>query len=499
MAITEMPCPKCGENIKSNMVRCWNCGAFVKPEVEQAFLQRQAGMMQSRVGGGAAGTIQAGDSDFDLSPGSDLLETEDAEDGGGSESAQEYRLMPDDDIPAPAVETPEAEAPASADEAPQPADKPAPTVASAATVEGPATPHSVATAGDALLATAMQEEQETVRRKKKARLAGGGVIVFCPNGHRIQVDEKYRGKPGKCPQCKSAFFVPAAPLKTETTEPGTEQPAAAPAEASATGKYQHWVTDVRLHRVVPTKLQLKLGSVAGDYDTVDVGFSATDLLIATVFPKTGMFRDSAEKKKKPGTRQAMLDYLKANPTLDAVPVPAKRVLSAEQVREIRMAQPVPADQDSILAEVQVFGANRMAVRLPGTDDKGARLYLSFFLSNFREFSRLLDVVYQISGFGAGLGFPLEDQVKEFKCHYTDSVIQSLDDLAWYKADPALQVVTLGRQCSVCGLVVSEEARKKEKLGGKSGSGIAKAKCPKCKQNFGNKTLHGLKSEGIKMV
>ena len=47
----------------------------------------------------------------------------------------------------------------------------------------------------------------------------------------------------------------------------------------------------------------------------------------------------------------------------------------------------------------------------------------------------------------------------------------------------------GWRCSGCKLVVSEDARKKEKIGGSAGRGIAKAKCPKCKQPFGNNPLY----------
>ena len=43
-------------------------------------------------------------------------------------------------------------------------------------------------------------------------------------------------------------------------------------------------------------------------------------------------------------------------------------------------------------------------------------------------------------------------------------------------------------------MVSEESRKKEKLGGAAGKGIAKAKCPKCTQKFGEITLFGIRKE-----
>jgi hypothetical protein len=40
------------------------------------------------------------------------------------------------------------------------------------------------------------------------------------------------------------------------------------------------------------------------------------------------------------------------------------------------------------------------------------------------------------------------------------------------------------------LIVSEDSRKKEKVGGKSPDSVAKSKCPKCKQKMGNHQLRG---------
>jgi hypothetical protein len=59
-----------------------------------------------------------------------------------------------------------------------------------------------------------------------------------------------------------------------------------------------------------------------------------------------------------------------------------------------------------------------------------------------------------------------------------------------KADTARPAVVLGHKCEKCGLIVSEDSRKKEKVGGKSPDSVAKAKCPKCKQKMGNHQLRG---------
>ncbi len=43
----------------------------------------------------------------------------------------------------------------------------------------------------------------------------------------------------------------------------------------------------------------------------------------------------------------------------------------------------------------------------------------------------------------------------------------------------------GHICTTCGIADTEEPRAKKKLGGAAGKGIAKAKCPKCSNKFGD--------------
>jgi predicted Zn-ribbon and HTH transcriptional regulator len=51
-------------------------------------------------------------------------------------------------------------------------------------------------------------------------------------------------------------------------------------------------------------------------------------------------------------------------------------------------------------------------------------------------------------------------------------------------------VVIGHKCQGCGLVVSEDSRKKEKVGGKNPASVAGAKCPKCKAKMGKGILMG---------
>ncbi len=34
------------------------------------------------------------------------------------------------------------------------------------------------------------------------------IMVVCPNGHKLKVKDKYAGKSGRCPMCKSRIRVP---------------------------------------------------------------------------------------------------------------------------------------------------------------------------------------------------------------------------------------------------------------------------------------------------
>ncbi len=345
-----------------------------------------------------------------------------------------------------------------------------------------------------LLAAAMAEEKEAGKRPKrrssrvkKVAEVKGGLVVFCPLGHRIHVQERHAGRIGKCPQCKNLFFVPKLAPGDATAD--AEQTVAATA-ASASGAYSGWIVELKLHTVNPTKLKLKPGSLLNEFETADVAGSATDLLIATVFKAEGMFGGN-EKVKKPATRQALFEYLAADKPAAQAPVSRAVVVGAEEAGQLKIVQPADPNEESIFASVPVFGEGRIAVRLPGIVEPGSRLYLSFGLSEFREFSQLLEKTFGVTNYGGELDIPLVDHFTEHKCHYSDSVLLALDDLTWYKADPKLKTKLLGYKCAGCGLVVSEDSRKKEKIGGKTGSGIAKAVCPKCKKKFGNLPLYGL--------
>jgi len=545
----EESCPRCGSKVPRGVLRCRDCGSYMNPEVEAAAMAQQASRMFTP-GGSSGGLLGRGaafgssaynqavspatssfaevadDADFDLVPELDLRADEvdevmhqhettgdedDFEMGDGT-GASEYGVAgapggstateapaPIPDLTASPAQAPAAEASAS------PATSGAP--------PAPAVDHSVSTAGDVLLDAALAEQAEQSRRAKLGRrrprrqaitaLSGDRILVFCPNGHRVQVQERHRGRTGRCPNCRALFFVPLPTTAQTLGEAGGQSSAAPGGEAGAAATpaapvgYTKWITDVRLHRVNPAKLKLVPGSLAGEYESVDLGASAENLLLAVVFAGSGPFRSMQEPKKKPATRQAMLQHLAANKPLEELPVPKKYPLTPDMLAQFKIVQPAVPGEESLFADVPVFGKGRIAIRVAAADGTADRAYLSFTLSQFREFSQLLTESFGLADYGKGTSIPLADTISDATCHYSDAVLHALasDHLEYYESDPAIKLIVLGRKCAKCGLVVSEDSRKKEKIGGKTDASVAKALCPKCKSKFGNITLYGFPTAG----
>ena len=346
-----------------------------------------------------------------------------------------------------------------------------------------------ATPEDDLLKIAADEEAE-IAHVRKAATSKDTFVVYCPQGHRIRVREKFRGKTGKCPKCESTFVVPLKPkpnAKRKTDHELNTVNAGEGGTTAGSGRYAHWLTDVRLHTVVPEKLKLKIDSLLNEFQAVDLGISADDLLLVTLVASAGMF--GGNLKKKPAIRAAMMEQLaKPEAPIDGLAVATKRQFAKETFAQLVVVQPAPLDTESLFGNIPVFGAGRIAVRLPkSAEDKYAQ-YLSLSLSEFRAFAQALQAVGGLVGLGENTEIPLTDHYESYKCHYSEVPVRDLASIDYYRKDPTFKLEIGGWKCSGCGLIVSEDARKKEKLGGLNGKGLAKAKCPKCAQKFGSNAL-----------
>jgi ribosomal protein L40E len=516
-------CPKCGEPYRKGLLRCSNCSAFTRADIEAEYHKRQGTAEVHTTGHFDLPEFNASDSGVftdvnQLYPNDSTIAIGTGEDAefelSVSDNDFEFELDADihlrDDHARPAApaeatyalrtpeptsaadELPPVLAQAAAEEA---APTPIPLAVSAGSDEKKAAlaaetavPHSEATGGDTLLEIAKAEEADVEQTKRSYRdKLRGGFIVYCPRGCRIRVADRHRGKTGQCPRCGSLFHVPlkAAPKAAGKADEVAAQEAAAP--AGVYGKWSGWMADVHAHVVVPTKLKIKPDSLIKEFQAVDLAFSEEGLLVVTLVTSAGLF--GANEKKKPTIRALVQDHLKSVGKVEGLPAPVQRLYPTETLRQLAMAQPVPPEVESIFGGVPVFGAARIAVRLPKLGDETAAQYLSFSLSEFRDFAQRLQAIGGPESLGGNTEVPLTEVYTKLKCHYSEQPVQELQSLPYYQADKAFTLQIAGWRCEKCSLVVSEDARKKEKIGGLNGKGIAKAKCPKCKSKFGSHPLY----------
>ena len=534
-------CPKCGETCRQGLVRCWSCGTFLRPDIEASYLRRKESAtvepmqtfdmevieessvterdsIQRRhlatpesllAAAPLAFEEDSGDDDFELADDVQLSEVEDdafdlAEtvhlraEGDESEATSEptFRLRGVTESSSPPTVPTVSEVAGGGDMETIPLMPLSATAEDPQAVEAFAAIESTeavssapqATPEDELMKIAADEEAE-IARARKAGTTKDTFVVYCPQGHRIRVREKFRGKTGKCPKCAATFMVPLKPKPNAKKKTDSEMNTvtASVARSAASGRYATWLADVRLHTVVPEKLKLKADSLLNDFQSVDVGIAGGDLLLVTLVASVGMF--GSNLKKKPAIRAAMVEHLaKPDASIDGLAVATKRQFAKETFAQLAVVQPAPIDTESLFGNIPVFGAGRIAVRLPKSAEDKHTQYLSFALSEFRAFTQALQAVGGLEGLGANTEIPLTDHYEMSKCHYSDVLVRDLASVEYYRKDPTFKLEIGGWKCSGCGLIVSEDARKKEKLGGLNGKGLAKAKCPKCTQKFGSNAL-----------
>ena len=315
------------------------------------------------------------------------------------------------------------------------------------------------------------------------------LLVFCPNGHRIEVDQKYRGLTGKCPKCKSPFFVPV--LATSGAKTSEETPVEEPPPVTGFGPYTHWLDDVRIHSLNPERLKLKAGSLKGDFQFYDLALGSDEMAAVTYTKKKGSAAVKPKKRQK--DRESVQETLGTGGTVEDSAAVASLKFPGDQAASIAVVQPAAYAHDSMFAGIPVFGEGRIAVRLPAGDDPARVLFASFTLTGFRQFATAMREAYGYSDLGHAEGIPLTDVFAEGPCHYSEETLRFLEDPQYHEADADIKLQRVGRKCQECGLLVSEDMRKKEKIGGANGKSIAKAKCPKCSQKFGSISLYTIEA------
>lgn len=294
----------------------------------------------------------------------------------------------------------------------------------------------------------------------------------------MRVREHQMGKSVRCRKCGAGLNVPQL-LKKKADNTPEKKEVKLP-----------WMQDCDHVTVDPGNLRLKAGSVAGNATPVDVIISEAGIGIFTLAGKAkgGLFTKgkAAPVEEK---RAAILSALQAGGTLASVPAEKTIFVPADKVAELLIVQPVKHAHESMFAGVPVFGEGRIAIRIPAENKSGEQEFLSLGLTDFRFFKTHLQRLLEAKDFGDEQGIPMDDKKSAHKCHYTGLILNALTDTAYHEHDRHMELTLLGRKCSSCEIAISEESRKKQKIGGASGRGIAKAKCPKCASKFGDKSLY----------
>ncbi len=514
----EFSCPDCGEQVREGLVRCWNCGGFLKPELEERFQKIQSRPQKIIYSPATADerntdldalmsrksrkTSQADGGDFELTGSSSPEATPAAEIPMINRGAETDTVVADE-TSTPSDSADEIGVRDSAAGESKDADTPPRERASAG---GDEVAHSIATGGDALMELAAQEEQERGQRMADRGISVEGVkairdgfLIDAPKGCRIQVRDERTGELrrltfGSSSRVRISLLdkLEAIAKAKKDGKPGAK-PDTGPKHRSA-GVYQRWMSGVHRHTLYPEKLKLKADSMAAEFVPVEVGFAEESMLVATLpsAKKAGLFgsgKSKATDEVDPTTK--LLEHFRAGKSLNDAPVGEKKEYTADQVAELRIVQPAASLSESLFAGIPVFGTGRIAVQLPLTEAGVQPQFLSFGLSKFREFAEVLSSMYAMGQFGHNMDIPLTDTFSQHKCHSSDVKILALEGLTYYQADPDSEVVLAGWLCTACGIAISEDARQKEKLGGKGGKGMAKVKCPKCAEKFGSNPLYTL--------
>ncbi len=517
---SEVSCPNCGEHVRVGVVRCWNCQAFMRADIEQKYQEmisqdrpviysdaredveedaKAASRSRDRstdqeadfdLGDDVA--LYAEDGDFELasddnaSPKSTNPAPEILEPLASNEPDEEKQTTPPETKPEePSDDSYAVAEPAESEDKASDDSRPTPTESKG---ESTGEDHSIATGGEALWEIAQTEQMRKTQQKrtqKSVKVRPGSVLVYCPNGHRIEVQERHRGRVGRCPKCKSAFTVPVT--KSEKKSGDNES-----TEAQAMSAPESHFADLHLHHVDPGKLKLKQGSLAKTFETIDICLSEEGMLLISLSKKGGLFGGASKPEE---LRKELFEYLSLDKGLKKAPGENNHFFSLDDLKQLAVVHPTAYAHESILGGVDVFGPGLIGVRVPKREDNKLE-FLALTLSQFRKLREQLQKQCGIELEFEVDQIPLQDKTTPSLCHYTDEPIKSLNHIVFYENDSEQEIELVGWKCQACGLTVSEDGRKKENIGGKTGKGIAKAKCPKCENAFGKNPLYALKQEPL---
>ncbi|MCA8986089.1 MAG: hypothetical protein KDA78_00515 [Planctomycetaceae bacterium] len=491
----EAPCRECKAMNREGSVRCWQCGAFLKEEIEKIYqeMQLRPATIISTVDQSEYLESDVDElpqlSEMDAGPESDA-DFELNEDFAMYEVGEDW--APTDAQYAPAFEDDEDEL---SDEGEQQAAE-----------ESEPEPDPE----EELLKLAAHEEKaatrkDTVRKKRRIKR---GFTIKAPCGCKIRVQNYHQGKVGFCPKCNVPFMVPVIqkPSKAE------DQSGKAAIEPLSN---EQLITDVRWVEIATAKFKPKANCLKGKGDVVDAVRWNDELIL--VWQKQKGLKGKPEEQKAT-LRSNIATHVRANRPQRALPTDRFEVISAEKWNTLKVIQPGSAE--SLTAGEEVFGPGMIAIELPpppaepvvetthpaakkGKKPKKPKKpaappipptrCLVLTISQYREFQKW--AAAQTGQEQALLveGVPLTDEVVSRTCALSEHEFEVLADPGYLQHDPKTPLVEVGWACQCGEVFICEEHRAEQKFGGKKPAGLAKAKCPKCEQKFGNNPLFHLKS------
>ncbi|MCP4782444.1 MAG: hypothetical protein GY878_02695 [Fuerstiella sp.] len=513
------PCPKCSELVRSGLVRCWNCNAFMRADIEAKYRELKS-KPQAIIF-----------SDIPLEERTEMLPATETTDGGHpremfdaeEEDNAEFTL---NNLPASdgAGAEFELDMPAAAAAAPQPSAPAAKPVTSEKTSET-AAPEKAATAaseqstsdkakaddaaaddsasketaptenedkssGDIddvdLVGIAMQDEKEEKRRQrgKVMEWRRKRILLPCSCGAWIRVSQDQGGRTLRCKQCKNPFIVPDIKKK----EKGPQEAQRSKAPQIKLG----WLEDLQLHVISPTDVVLKPGSLAKTYENVDGIFHESGLYLVkyAAQAKKSMFGKAAEGPPATGQQRAQTrEHIQKTGAVAELPFGELHTVAAKQTAKIRLIQPVTEAHESMFAGVPVFGEGRIALYMPLELEENRQAFISMPLSVFRRFSEQASDLFGLKIPAEDNGVPAAEESDTLFCFLSEVKVEAAKNVVYYENDPGFDLELSGYVCGACGVAITESSRKNKKLGGAAGKGLAKAKCPKCSNKFGDRKAY----------
>jgi DNA-directed RNA polymerase subunit RPC12/RpoP len=351
------------------------------------------------------------------------------------------------------------------------------------------------TGDDDLFSIAVEEQKEVKKRrgKKNAERQRKQVLVPCSCGAWIRVNEDQAGKSVRCKQCKQPVVVPG--LRRKSDKEKSEKRAEKEKIAQQARLEVTWLDDVSFHILAPATLVLKPGSLTGKHTAVDLAITPSGLHLLSYTGGTQKKRSlfsfvgSSKKVDHQLRRKQIREQVETSGEFKNLENVELRSVEADKTSDIRLVQPVAKVSESMFAGVPVFGEGRIAIFLPIPFDDGKQAFLSFPLSVWRVVGEKLKSLFSIDLGASENGIPESESVETLSCFLNQSKVEAVRGQIYYQTDTAFKLELTGYKCKACGTAVSEEGRKKAKLGGVKGKSIAKAKCPKCSAKMQAESLY----------